>query len=213
MAKDPLSIRFGRFSRILGLERADLENSSYSRYFWCLAWFCGHGNRYGFADSDGRPHELGRSDVWNNSRRLGSDSFVLFVPARIGLCDQESEEENLVVNLDRCFMLLPNAENAVIDIGKLLDYCLNPNHEVGKHKARVFASALGLTSRDATILREALLEAAKTQEAALGNLNEYGQRYLIDFQFEHAGKSAKLRGVWIIDTGSEIPRLISCLVL
>ena len=35
-------------------------------------------------------------------------------------------------------MLLPFAEYATVDIGKLRDYCLNPNHEVGKQKARVF---------------------------------------------------------------------------
>ncbi len=110
-------------------------------------------------------------------------------------------------------MLLPNAENAAVDIGKLLDYCLNPLHEVGKHKARVFASALGLTIRHAAMLKSALLEAVKTNEAVLGNLNEYGQRYLVDFQLEYNGRAAEVRSVWIVDTGSEIPRLVSCLVL
>jgi hypothetical protein len=41
-------------------------------------------------------------------------------------------------------MKLPNAEKAFIDNKKLLDYCLNPLHEEGKHKARVFQSALGI---------------------------------------------------------------------
>lgn len=40
-------------------------------------------------------------------------------------------------------MKLPNAENAVIDIAKLRDYSLNPNHPEGKHKARVFQAKLG----------------------------------------------------------------------
>lgn len=31
----------------------------------------------------------------------------------------------------------------MVDIAKLRDYCLNPLHDEGKHKARVFASALG----------------------------------------------------------------------
>ena len=43
---------------------------------------------------------------------------------------------------------LPNAERAVVDIAKLRDYSLNPTHDVGKHKARVFRSALGLTVDD-----------------------------------------------------------------
>jgi hypothetical protein len=51
-------------------------------------------------------------------------------------------------------MKLPNAERAVVDIAKLQDYSLNPAHDVGKHKARVFRSALGLTISDADWLRE-----------------------------------------------------------
>ncbi|MBK8921668.1 MAG: hypothetical protein IPM81_09165 [Saprospirales bacterium] len=41
-------------------------------------------------------------------------------------------------------MQLPNAESAFIDDRKLLEYCLNPEHEEGKHKARVFLAALGI---------------------------------------------------------------------
>lgn len=73
-------------------------------------------------------------------------------------------------------MRVPNAENAVVDISKLQDYCLNPNHEVGKHKARVFASVLNLTEKEAAILQTALLEAIKTHEAKPGRLDKYGQR-------------------------------------
>lgn len=32
-------------------------------------------------------------------------------------------------------MFVPNAENAVADIRKLIEYCLSPEHEIGKHKA------------------------------------------------------------------------------
>jgi hypothetical protein len=34
--------------------------------------------------------------------------------------------------------LLPNAENAVVEIRKLSEYCLNPEHPKGKDKARLF---------------------------------------------------------------------------
>ena len=46
-------------------------------------------------------------------------------------------------------MKLPNAENAVVDIAKLRDYCLDPNHPEGKHKARIFMEKLGITKKDA----------------------------------------------------------------
>jgi len=39
---------------------------------------------------------------------------------------------------------LPNAEEAIVEIEKLRDYSLSPDHPVGKHKARVFEASLGL---------------------------------------------------------------------
>ena len=55
-------------------------------------------------------------------------------------------------------MKLPNAERAVIDIKKLRDYCLNPNHPEGKHKAHVFFEKLEFTADDAERLRELIMK-------------------------------------------------------
>jgi hypothetical protein len=62
-------------------------------------------------------------------------------------------------------MKLPGGERALVDVGKLQDYCLNNQHPRGRHKARVFASALGFTDADADVLRQALLRAAREGEA------------------------------------------------
>lgn len=62
-------------------------------------------------------------------------------------------------------MLLPNAEHAEIDLRKLSDYCLSFEHPRGRHKAQVFASALGLTVANAEVLRVALLDAARREDA------------------------------------------------
>jgi hypothetical protein len=43
-------------------------------------------------------------------------------------------------------MKVPNAERAIVEIEKLRDYCLSESHPRGKHKARVFASVLGITT-------------------------------------------------------------------
>ena len=110
-------------------------------------------------------------------------------------------------------MIVPNAENAFVDIRKLRDYCLNPNNEVGKHKARVFAAALNLTDKNALVLQTALLEAVRTIDAEIGKLDEYGQRYTVDFELEHQSKRAVIRSAWIIDTDSKTPRLTTCLVI
>jgi hypothetical protein len=110
-------------------------------------------------------------------------------------------------------MKIPNAESASVDMVKLRDYSLNPEHKEGKHKARVFAAALGLTVDHAGWLREKLLEAAKTKDCRLGGKTEFGQRYLIDFGLVHEEKSARLRSVWIARTNENLPRLVTCYVL
>jgi hypothetical protein len=72
-------------------------------------------------------------------------------------------------------MLIPNAENAVVDIRKLRNYCLNPGHDDGKHKARLFSSSLGMTAEDAEDLRQIFLEVVTIHEARLGRRDELGQ--------------------------------------
>ena len=52
-------------------------------------------------------------------------------------------------------MKLPNGDRAIVDIAKLRDYCLNAGHPRGRHKARVFVAALGLTVADADGLADA----------------------------------------------------------
>jgi hypothetical protein len=108
------------------------------------------------------------------------------------------------------YMLIPNAEKAVVDIRKLRDYCLNPVHTDGKHKARLFLSNLGMKANDADDLRQILLEVITVYEARLGLLDNFGQRYTLDFKVEWQNRSATLRSGWIIEHGSEIPRLTIC---
>ena len=106
-------------------------------------------------------------------------------------------------------MLVPNAERAIIDIRKLRDYCLNPLHDEGKHKARLFA-AIGLTANEAEELQTILLQVVKTSEASLGRRDSYGQRYIIDFPLSWRGKETVIRSGWIIEHGIETPRLTTC---
>jgi hypothetical protein len=62
---------------------------------------------------------------------------------------------------------LPKGDRAVVSDDKLVRYCLDQTHPRGKHKARVFAEALGMTLADAMTLRTTLLHAAALCEAAL----------------------------------------------
>ena len=110
-------------------------------------------------------------------------------------------------------MKLPGGAAAIIDSSKLIDYCLNPLHPRDRHKARVFLSALGLGQLDADLLRAALLEAAASGDAMPGEVDEYGQRYLIDLEMTLGSRGAPVRSTWIILRGESAPRLTSCFVL
>jgi hypothetical protein len=109
-------------------------------------------------------------------------------------------------------MRLPGGHKAVVDIQKLVDYCLNVNHPRGKHKARVFAHRLGITAAHAEALRRALLEAAVVGRAIPVGRDEYGARYVVDFELHGTGGSTTVRSAWIIRRGEDFPRLASCYV-
>jgi hypothetical protein len=110
-------------------------------------------------------------------------------------------------------MKLPNASRAMIDTEKLRNYCLSESHPRGKHKARVFATTLGLTADNTFELRDAILAAIQTAEAVAGEQDNYGRRYIVDFSMTRRGSEAIVRTAWIIRTGEDVPRLTSCYVL
>lgn len=118
--------------------------------------------------------------------------------------------DDLVLSFE---MKLPGGERAIVDIVKLRDYCLNPAHPRGRHKARVFASTLGLTAADADVLRDALLRAAREESATSGDADEYGERYTVDFDLARGDRKATIRSAWIIRRDDPGPRLTSCFVL
>jgi hypothetical protein len=109
---------------------------------------------------------------------------------------------------------LPNGTQAIVELAKLTEYCLDPEHPRGRHKARVFVSRLGLAQQDASVLRVALLEAAETSdEAREGPIDGFGQRYVLDFVMQGPKGSAVFRSAWIIRHGEDFPRFTSCYVL
>ena len=110
-------------------------------------------------------------------------------------------------------MKLPGGANAIVEISKLRDYCLDPHHPRGLHKARVFLSALDLGQGDADFLRGALREAAREEDAVPGEGDQYGARYTIDFLITRGDREARVRSAWIILRGESAPRLTSCFVV
>ena len=110
-------------------------------------------------------------------------------------------------------MKLPQPSQAVVDIRKLRDYCLNPRHPRGRHKARVFAAALGFTEQDAPRLQQKLLEVTHSHEATRTYEDVYGILYRIDFEMEGKMGNARIRSTWIVRRGEAFPRFVTCYVL
>jgi hypothetical protein len=110
-------------------------------------------------------------------------------------------------------MKLPNAQQAVADIRKLRNYCLDPASPKGSSKARVFAATLGLTQADAEFLRGALLLAAREETAAAGEADDFGRRYTADFVLNTPAGRQRVRSGWIIRRGENFPRLTTWFVL
>jgi hypothetical protein len=105
---------------------------------------------------------------------------------------------------------LPN--RPFVDIRKLEDYCLDPAHPRGRHKARVFRDALGIGRSDAAWLREVLLAAPARCEAIALAEDAFGSRWRIDVPVARQGRSAVLRSLWMLRAGESDLRFITCWV-
>ena len=108
---------------------------------------------------------------------------------------------------------LPNALAAQIELRKIRDYCLSPQHPRGRNKARVFRATLGLEQRDAAWLEAAIRTAVIDAEAVRESTDDYGARWRVDLLLQRRGRFALVRTVWQVPGVGEKPRLITCYVL
>jgi hypothetical protein len=107
---------------------------------------------------------------------------------------------------------LPNGERAHVSLSRLTGYLLNPAHPLGKHKARVFASALGLDASGAGELRTWLLSLAASGETHAGLVDQYGQRFIITGKMLYKGREALVRTAWIVRAERIEPEFLTALV-
>jgi hypothetical protein len=108
---------------------------------------------------------------------------------------------------------LPNGERSIIDVeGKLLGYCLNLDHRLGQHKARVFASTIGITAQNPVPLVLALRDASANGEARFRKTNDFGAEYEVEFIMQGPKGNFVVVSGWFIDAGAEVPRLTNCYV-
>jgi len=86
----------------------------------------------------------------------------------------------------------------LLTFGKLRDYALSPTYRIGKHKSHLFAALLGMSIDNAEELGDILLQIVRTHDAEIGQKDEHGQRYQMDFSLTWHGKQTTIRSVWNI---------------
>jgi hypothetical protein len=105
--------------------------------------------------------------------------------------------------------LLQNAARATIDERKIRDYLLNPWHARGRHKARMFAAALGYQRFDHARLLSQIREGILRCEALPIDHVPHGYRFRVDIPITGTTGSAIVRTLWIVRTGDDVPRFTS----
>jgi hypothetical protein len=108
---------------------------------------------------------------------------------------------------------LPNGGRAHIG-STLREYVLDPLHREGRHKARMFASLLGITAKDHERLERAILHAAATsREVESCGDQGHGALYSLRFPMTTPEGRAVVQTVWIVRRGEDFPRLATCFIV
>ena len=109
--------------------------------------------------------------------------------------------------------VLPNADKAVISMEKLVNYVLNTEHPIGKHKAYLFKEVLGYSVGTARNLAVKIMDEIYNFPAIFKGSDRFGNKYEIIMNIEGInGRTAPVITAWIIDSGSDVPRLTSAYI-
>ncbi len=105
--------------------------------------------------------------------------------------------------------LIPNVENARVEDSKLHGYLLSLSHPEGGAKARFYES-IGFTIDNAEELRIELLRIARAFDVVEISTDEFGVKYVVEgILIDKQGRGIPLLTVWVIDTGTDFPRLVT----
>ncbi len=106
-------------------------------------------------------------------------------------------------------MRLPNADRAQVDREKITEYLLSTDHPDGRSKARFF-TGFGFRIESWNILAEALRKHGTSHFVVTAVESGFGTRYTIEGELETPdGRKPRVRTVWMVEKGSETPRLIT----
>jgi hypothetical protein len=104
---------------------------------------------------------------------------------------------------------LPRATEATIPTAKLVGYALSTTHERGRHKARVFVSALGITASDWRYLHDQILAALPVGEVRSTRITPFGVAYEVIVMIDgRNGRTVPVVTTWMVAPDAP-PRLTS----
>jgi hypothetical protein len=106
---------------------------------------------------------------------------------------------------------LRNARIAIVDVAKVGDYLLNASHPENGGKAEFFRR-LGYVRERPEALAEAHRSVASAGTIATSAQSPHGQKFVVDGDLpaptgQTGGRA--VRTVWIINTGEDVPRLVT----
>jgi len=106
-------------------------------------------------------------------------------------------------------MKLPQFEQAIIPQRKLTEYLLSFSHRDGRSKA-VFFAGFGFTVEAWVILADALRRHAAEHDVVATEQTPFGASYTVEGTLlAPDGRTPLVRVVWFIETGENVPRLVT----
>lgn len=104
---------------------------------------------------------------------------------------------------------LPRGREAIIPTAKLVEYALDQEHPRGRHKARVFASALGIEQGDWRYLQAQVLEAVVDAPIRGTRITPFGVTYDVVVPVDGLnGATHPVATIWLVESDRP-PRLVS----
>ncbi len=105
---------------------------------------------------------------------------------------------------------LPRHASAIISEDKLR-YCLDPLHETGRHKARMFSSALGIGLEDTARLRRTIADGISRNDARrVGESEDGTERWVVEWMVQGRLSELRMISAWDVDADAGLPQLVSC---
>ena len=106
-------------------------------------------------------------------------------------------------------MVKPDFQNGVVTVAKVLDYLLCETHPDGRSKARFFRQ-FGFDRREWQVLERALIHHAVANLVMVEFRSEFGVKYTLDGPLQTpAGVRPNIRCIWIVESKTAAPRLVT----